>query len=159
MSILHFFKHKCTHLFHTQPPGRTVPARLWALPLGALRGCFVACCRQKSLKSTAPQICSSSFSLPFSGFSPFPAAKDSGRVIISAFGLYFPSPPTPPAHSAKMLSGSHHPGMKSTRLFVLTFDPTRPPSEPDGWARERRTIFGYLYIRTLSGVLCSASFP
>lgn len=103
------------------------------------------------------KICSSSFSLPFSRFSPFPAAEDSGRVIISVFGLYFQLP-APPARSPEMLSGSHHLGLRSAGLFTLTFDPTRPPFEPEGWARERRTIFGYVFVGTLSGILCS-TFP
>lgn len=80
------------------------------------------------------KICSSSFSLPFSRFSPFPAAEDSGRVIISVFGLYFQLP-APPARSPEMLSGSHHLGLRSAGLFTLTFDPTRPPFEPERGGR------------------------
>lgn len=110
---------------------------LWALPWGALRTCFLACCRQEGFTSTTPQNLQLPSSLWFSRLSPSPAATDSGRVIISAWSLLL----VPPG-SAQMLSDSRHPGMRSTRLFALTFDLIRPPSEPEGWARERRTIFG-----------------
>lgn len=56
----------------------------------------MACCRQKGFhKSTTPQTCSSFLSLTFSHFPPFLAEKDSGRVIISVFSLYFLSPLCP----------------------------------------------------------------
>lgn len=124
LSILNFFKHKGTHVFQIQPPERRVPAWLWALPLGVLRECCMACCRQKGLKSTSPQICSPYFSLPFSHF--FSRGERLWKSHHLCVWSVLPISPMPLAYSAKMLSGSHHPGLKSTRSFALTFDPTQP---------------------------------